>query len=266
MVMSAPTESRQVGVGARSVQLIESGTGTTVVYLGAELSPDPLPAAMRAMTGRFRVVAPIHPGFAEGDTPTWMSSCIDLAYHYSGVVDEISGGEQILLVGASLGGWIAAELASLRPAGLTGLALLAPLGLRKPGDTDVDLFYDEPAGVLDAYAPSVPATTRLASVDDHMRYQRELGVVSRVGWDPYLADPALAERLSRVAVPTLLVWGDRDRITGSSAAELFRAALRQPEVELVRSDAHDLATEEPGAVSKAMTSFFHTCMQERDDA
>ena len=85
------------------------------------------------------MIAPEHPGFGESDTPDWLDTIEDLAYFYLDLLEQLklSG---VHLVGLSLGGWIAAELAVRSTQRLASLTLAGAAGLRCPGVEQIDPF------------------------------------------------------------------------------------------------------------------------------
>src|SRR5215468_11345894 len=115
-----------------NVALMRGGAGQPLLVLhGASGAGAWLPF-MRSLADQFDVIVPEHPGFGQSDTPDWLDTIHDLAYFYLDVFDQlkIKGAH---LVGNSLGGWLAAEIAVRNTAHLASVTLCNAAGLRVPG-------------------------------------------------------------------------------------------------------------------------------------
>ncbi len=159
------------------------------------------------------MIAPEHPGFA-GKLPDWMMSTGDVAFFYLDMLRALAL-EEVHLVGHSIGGWIAAEIAIRSTQRIRSLSLLAPAGVAAADADYPDIFL---------WAPE--DTTRrqfhdAALAETQLRAQAERGVdaalqnraaLARLAWNPRLHNPQLEHWLHRIDVPTLLIWGEEDRI------------------------------------------------------
>jgi pimeloyl-ACP methyl ester carboxylesterase len=91
----------------------------------------------------FEVIIPDHPGFRNSDTPDWLKGIGDAAYFYLDFLEQLDL-TGIHLVGASLGGWIAAEVALRSCERISTISLIAPFGVRKKGTPFGDIFISTP--------------------------------------------------------------------------------------------------------------------------
>jgi pimeloyl-ACP methyl ester carboxylesterase len=179
----------------------------------------------------FEVFAPDHPGFGGSDDFAAVEAMDDLVYHYLDVIDGL-GLERPHVVGASFGGWIAAELAVAAPHRVGSLVLLGPAGLRLPEHPVADLFlmsraelvatlYHDPA-VAASMGPTEP------DLDFVLAQYRDLTALARFSWTPFLSNPKLERRLHRVTAPALVVVPSDDRLIpvahGRRYAELIPGA------------------------------------------
>jgi pimeloyl-ACP methyl ester carboxylesterase len=157
-----------------------------------------------------RLIAPDHPGFGLSDDLPEVRAMDDLVYHYLDVLDRL-GLDRV--VGASFGGWIAAELALHSPERVRKLVLLGPAGLRIPEHPVADLFIMTPPQLLRALFHDPAIVENLLAtepgVEDILRSYRDLGALARFGWKPYLSNPKLEGRLRRVSAPTRASWPPR---------------------------------------------------------
>jgi pimeloyl-ACP methyl ester carboxylesterase len=179
----------------------------------------------------FEVFAPDHPGFGGSDDFAEVEAMDDLVYHYLDVIDEL-GLDRPHVVGASFGGWIAAELAVAAPHRVGSLVLLGPAGLRLPEHPVADLFLMSPGELVATlyHDPAVAAVMAPAKPDlDFVLAQyRDLAALARFSWTPFLSNPKLERRLHRVTAPTLVVVPSDDRLIpvahGRRYAELIPGA------------------------------------------
>lgn len=198
---------------------------------------------------RFRLILPNHPGFgASADDPS-VDSIHDYALHYLDLFDLL-GLEELSLVGHSMGGYLAATLAIEQTSRIRRLVLGAPFGLRVPEHPTFD-FFSIPDEEVPSYLvadmsifagmPMPPPPEFLAD-----RY-RESTSFARIAWHrPY--DTKLAKWLHRVAAPTLIVWGDKDRLIPVEQAPVWAELILNAEVKILPGIGHLLFDESPDAV------------------
>ena len=126
-----------------TVRMRRAGSGDPLLFLhGANGLPIWLPV-FEQLSKHFEVIVPEHPGFGASDNPSWMRNIGDLAMFYLDFIDGL-GHRPVHLVGQSLGGWAAAELAVRNCTRLKTLTLLAPAGLRIKGMPAGDNFIWDP--------------------------------------------------------------------------------------------------------------------------
>ena len=135
--MSEPVVSR-VAVRGCSIGLMRAGTGRPLLFLHAGGGAGWLPF-MAELAARHDVIVPEHPGFGGSDTPDWLDTVQDLARFYLDFLDQLDL-SHVDLVGASLGGWIAAEIAVRNARRLGSLTLVGSAGIHVPGVPQVDTF------------------------------------------------------------------------------------------------------------------------------
>ena len=116
----------------------ESGDGPPLLFLhgaGGFRGDHPFVALLGQQR---RVIAPSHPGFGSSALPDWMDRPDDIAHLYLALLDHF-GLQKFDLVGASLGGWIATELASMVPERVNRLVLVAPVGVKLGSRDTLDI-------------------------------------------------------------------------------------------------------------------------------
>ncbi len=204
----------------------------------------------------FTVYAPAHPGFAGTPLPGWVRGVDDLAFHYVDLIRAL-GLAQPAVVGHSLGGWIATELAVTRPDLLGPLVLLSALGVR-PEQPMPDLFIMEPAEAMSLlFADPSKAMALMPGefgIDAIVRMYEEQGAVARLMWKrPY--SQKLRRRLHHIASPTLVLWGDGDQLLPPSHGERLAAEIAGARFQQIAGAGHAVQIDAPAETAEAIIAF-----------
>jgi pimeloyl-ACP methyl ester carboxylesterase len=204
----------------------------------------------RRWAGSHRVIVPYHPGFGESDDDPRIDGIDDYLLHYLDLFDALKL-HDFDLVGYSLGGWFAAEFAARHAARLRKLVLIAPSGLVVPEVTVPD-FFTIPEEEMPGYLAADPRVVlsyfpEERSVDFLTQRYRETTSVARLCWDRPSGNPKLAQWLHRVNIPTLLIWGDGDRLLPAAAAAAWKAKIAGSQLEMVPEAGHLVLEEKPEA-------------------
>lgn len=216
------------------VHLLRGGSGTPVLFLHAAGGAGQWHPFLDELSGHFEVFAPDHPGFGGSDELPDVEAMDDLVFHYLDVLDELKLARP-QVVGASFGGWIAAELAIAAPHRIGSLVLLSPAGLRLPEHPVTDLFRLTPEQLVRTlfHDPAKAAGMFPAEpdIDAILAAYRDQTALARFSWTPFLCNPKLERRLHRIAAPTRVVWPRNDQVI--PIAHGHRYAERIPGAELV---------------------------------
>jgi pimeloyl-ACP methyl ester carboxylesterase len=247
---------RELDINGVKTVVYAAGSGAPLVYLhGAGTFPG-FSFAQR-WTKRFQVFIPYHPGFGEsGDDPR-IDSMQDYVLHYLDLFDALKI-DRLNLVGSSLGGWLAAELAVTQQHRLNRLVLIAPGGLVVDDPPAVDLFTVPPAN-LPGYLVRDPAVLAPFMPTGHdlefmtQRY-REITATARLTFENPTGNRKLAQWLHRVHTPTLLVWGEDDGIKPLAHAKVWQKLLPKARLDTVSNAGH-LVLEEQPAVADVIAHF-----------
>jgi pimeloyl-ACP methyl ester carboxylesterase len=256
----APTEEFLELAGGR-VHLLRGGTGEPVLFLHAAGGAGAwLPFHAQLAGAGFEVIAPDHPGFGQSDDFPEVEAIDDLVYHYLDVLDGL-GLDRPHVVGASFGGWIAAEVAVHSPHLIGSLTLLSAAGLRLPDHPVADVFLMSPAKLAAALfhdpPPPAPASTAGAppDLDAIIAAYREATSLARFSWVPYLSDPKLERRLGRITAPTLVVAPSDDRLIPVAHARRYAALIGGATYAEVADCGHAMYFERPAEFASMVASF-----------
>jgi pimeloyl-ACP methyl ester carboxylesterase len=242
-----------------SVRMLRGGSGPPLLFLhGANGLPAWLPA-FELLAKEFEVFVPEHPGFGLSDNPPWIRNVGDLAMYYLDFLDGL-GPYPINLVGHSLGGWTAAELAVRNCSRLATLSLLAPAGIRVKGISSGDNFIWGPEeAVRNVYHDqsiadrilAIPVTDEAADIALTNRY-----AAAKFGWEPRWLNPALERWLHRISVPTLILWGQNDNLFPSAYAKRWGERIAGARVEIIAECGHAPMIEKPEPTAKEIIRLY----------
>ena len=252
------TEPEWIEVGGLRVAYRRKGEGPPTLYLhGAGLTRMWLPLYER-LSQSLDLIAPEHPGYGETEMPEWLDGFDDLVIHYDALLDALEL-ERVHLVGYSLGGWIAAELAVFYPRRLESLTLITPIGLRIPGKPIARPLRDGPRDALrdDLQRPDQRRRRSLPDIEslDEIEHQfGETATLARLAWNPRF-DPKLERRLARVSCPTLVVRAEHDRLVPDEMAERYAELIDGARIETVPGTGHALIVEQPEKTADLISAF-----------
>ena len=203
-----------------------------------------------AWADKYRVIVPYHPGFGEsGDDPTF-TDIHDYVMHYLELFDALKI-ETMHLVGLSMGGYLAAKFASEHGHRINKLVLIAPYGLHVPEHPTVDVIAIPGEEILSMLVSNFEAVKKhLPEKPDPdfiaARY-REATSFARLFWE-HPTDPKFPRHLHRVKMPTLIVWGEEDKLIPVQQAQVWRKLVPNAEVMIVKGAGHIVQSDKPETV------------------
>jgi pimeloyl-ACP methyl ester carboxylesterase len=245
-----------IDVAGTKLRILEAGEGPPVLFLhgaaGASWSP-----LLDQLGSRCRVIAPEHPGFGRSQIPEWMMSVGDVAFFYLDVLAALDL-KGVHLVGHCLGGWIAAEIAIRSTQRLRALTLLAPAGVANDDAPFDDIF----AWSAEEFARRQFHESKLAEEWQQAQAKLDIDVVlqnqtavARLAWNPRLANLQLPYWLHRIDIPTMLVWGEDDRVIPFACREAFLREIPHAELLALPKSGHALPIERAKEIGPRLTAF-----------
>ncbi|BBY38155.1 dihydrolipoamide acetyltransferase [Mycobacterium mantenii] len=224
------------------------GQGPDVVVLPSFVGPYWTPA-LDELASSFRVHLLRLPGFGDLATPREARRVLDVAplLRIALAEADLLG---VSMIGHSFGGWLAIELALLAPP--EKLVLIDTLGFRIKGEPREDIFDRPRDTVLDlVYANRSKAPTNWEAVED----RRNVASLAKFGWNPYLCDLSLATRAAAISSPTLIVWGEEDRVVPATHAGLIAGVIPGARTKLLPAVGHDPLSDDPSGCAAAIRQF-----------
>src|SRR5437899_11615194 len=217
-------------IAGANIEILRRGKGRPVLFLHPHIGLHGSERFIDLLARHVQVIAPSHPGFGHSELPRGMASVDDMSYFYLDLIEHLDL-RDLVVVGASFGGWIAAEIASKTCERLSRLVLIGAVGA-KFGERDksdlLDIFatprsrweelsFRDPSVWLRDYE-SLPEEELTA-----MARNRE--ATALFAWNPYMYDPKLRARLHRIRIPTLLLGGAHDGLARPPDGMNFCAAV-----------------------------------------
>jgi pimeloyl-ACP methyl ester carboxylesterase len=246
--------------GAGTVDLLveERGEGKPFLLLHGGAGPMSMArfAGMLAARGA-RVITPTHPGFARTTRPDALNSVRALAQLYATLLDQI-GANGVTVIGNSVGGWVAAELALAAAPRLGGVVLVGATGIDVPGHPIPDtskLSLDEIMSL--SYHNPKPFRIDPSTMTDDQRAVMGANRVALGAYAPQMSDPTLAGRLAKVSVPVLVISGDSDRIVDAGYGRGYAATIPGAKFVLLAGTGHLPQIETPELLLETVWNFGH---------
>jgi pimeloyl-ACP methyl ester carboxylesterase len=251
-----------ITVGGAKIRMLRGGRtdAPPLVFLHGAGGHTGWMGFLDALAQDFAVYAPEHPGFGRSDDPPWLDEVGDLAYFYLDFLQAL-GLEGAHLMGTSLGGWIAAELAVRDLARLASLTLVGAVGITADGKPIDDIFrMPDEENLRRFYADPARAARRLGDMAkiDMTLAAKNRTTVTRLAYRPRFHNPNLAKWLHRIAVPTLLVWGDKDGLVPPKFGEAYRDLIPGSRLVVLENAGHAPFDEQKDAFVAAFRDFLRT--------
>jgi pimeloyl-ACP methyl ester carboxylesterase len=249
-----------VAIAGVELELFEDGAGPPLLFLHSAQGFMPEHPHVRLLSARHRLVAPSHPGFGKSSLPDWIDAVDDIAYVYLELIDRLDL-KQVDVVGCSIGGWIAAELATKSPASVRRLVMVGPVGVKTgPVDRlDIPDIFALPQSALERLLFHDPERMRL---DPSKLTDEQLGIAARnretvalLAWEPYMHNPKLRHRLHRVTAPTLFLRGESDGLVSAEYLAAYARLLPNARSDTIAAAGHAPHVEQPEAFAAKVLAF-----------
>jgi pimeloyl-ACP methyl ester carboxylesterase len=242
------------------LEVFHEGSGPCLLLLHGGDGFDRRAQFLKRLSYQFEIIAPSHPGFGRSALPERFDSVDDLAYLYLDLADALDLRDAVLM-GFSLGGWIAAEIAVRSTARFAKLVLVGPVGI-KVGDRETrdipDIFATSPEEIarLVFHDPARTAPDINALTDEELQIiVRNREALALYTWEPYMHNPKLRYHLDRITVPTLMLRGASDRLVSQDYAEAYANLIPHARLEVIAEAGHAPEIERPQEFVDRVTAF-----------
>jgi len=255
--METPAQSK-ISIRGCNIGLTRAGAGRPLLVLHGASGPGSFLGCLPELAGRHDVLLPEHPGFGASDTPAWLDNAADLANFYLDFLDQLDL-EAVDLVGFSVGGWIAAELAVRNAGRLASLTLVSAAGINVPGVQRIDSFLMTDEQRLRAFFHDPKrAEEMIARVlgpgQEDVNFKNQT-TTARIVWQPRDYDPHLHKWLHRIKVPTHLIWGANDRLFPKEYAHAWQKLIPGAALTIIPECGHVPPVEQRQAFLAALEGF-----------
>jgi pimeloyl-ACP methyl ester carboxylesterase len=253
---------RLVEAAGITVELRRGGSGAPLLVIHGELGVPGWLESFARLAERYDVIVPSLPGYGRSTRPDWIMSVHDLAAWVSWFARDLDLRIPVNVIGCSLGGWVAAEIATVAPQLFNKLVLVGAMGLKPEHGEIFDYFLE---GGLTGLRR---AFHRPEQSSEFMRYwgtewtpdqadlvEQHREMTCRLAWKPYMHSLSLRHLLSGITTPTLLVWGREDAITPIECGELYQRAIPHARLTIMDNCGHMPEMEHPVQFAQLVENF-----------
>ena len=254
----ATQDNHQLEIYDVMVHISRGGSGQTLLLLHGAGGSANLKELAAKLAEDFDVLLPDHPGFGLSEQSKRLSSVSDLAFYYLDFIQEL-GLKDVHLVGLSMGGWIAAEMAIRSTAKVKSITLVSSAGIHVKGVPKGDLFLWSPEelvrnlyvnqDVVDNVLSQEPTSEELEFI------VKNRVAAARYAWHPRFYNPDLEKWLHRIDIPTLIIWGDQDKIFPVEYASAFKNLIPHAQTQILKDCGHIPHMDQPEAFYHSLKSF-----------
>jgi len=260
MTLAKTGNQSMVTVSGHEIEIHKGGSGPPLLFLHGTEGFGTYDPTSGPLAERFTVHAPSLPGFFGSSRPDWLYTIVDLAHFTQDLVAAL-GLDAYVLVGHSVGGWIAAEMAAMDHHNLRGLVLIDAAGIRPENGEITEIFmvsddvrlklgFHDPSQVPDYEYFTAERTSEESTV-----LHSNMEMLSRLCWKPYLHNPSLPHYLGGVDTPALVIWGKEDAIIPVECGEMYAKLLTNATLKTIDNCGHKPQMEKPQDFNDAVTSF-----------
>jgi len=246
------------GYGTVEVTVAEKGKGHPTLLLhggGGPLTVNGF-ADLLAAQRPARVLTPTHPGFGGTPRPDWLAGVPGLAAVYIALLAELDL-RDVTVIGNSIGGWIAAEMALLDTSRISSFVLVDAVGIVVQEHPIADFFSLTPRQIAEIsyHDPDRFGIDPSKLAPEALKVMAGNRATLAVYAGTSMKDAGLAGRLAAVTTPTLVVWGDSDRIADTDYGRAFADAIPGSQFQLLPNTGHLPQVETPGLLLEAVWEF-----------
>jgi pimeloyl-ACP methyl ester carboxylesterase len=265
MTTEGGLRAERIFLGDVELELYRSGGargGTPLLFLHPASGFWPLQPYVGLLAAKHDLVVPSHPGFGTSSLPDWLDSVEDIAHIYLHLLDQL-GLSQVDLAGCSLGGWIAAEMATKAPERFRRIVMVNPVGVKigsreKLDIPDVFALAQDKAEALLFHDPAKMKVDYKTMPDEQVRIaMRNRESFALLVWEPYMHNPKLKHRLARVTNPTRFIHGASDGLVSAEYIKGYATLFPNASLRTISEAGHAPQMERPDAFVTEVSDFLN---------
>ncbi len=260
MAYPAAIAREMVTIAGIEIELFDGGNGAPLLFLHGAQGFTPEQPCVGLLAQHRRLIAPSHPGFGASGLPLWLDSIDDIAHLYLELMDR-KRLDRVDILGCSLGGWLAAEIATKTPERVGRLVLVGPVGVKLGPMDKLDIpdifampqekvaqliFHDVAKGRLDVAQLTDEQLTTIA---------RNRETTALLTWEPWMHNPKLRHRLHRITAPTLFIRGASDGLVSQSYIDGYAKLIPNARVTTIAAAGHAPQLEQPEEFARVLFAF-----------
>ena len=262
MAAKDSVREENVSVGAEQLIVVKGGSGKPLLVLHEELGWPGWMKWNQALSERRTIITPLFPGFGKTPRAEWVVNVRDLASFLARFVRE-QNLAPVDVIGFSLGGWLAAEMAAADPNLFSKMVLVAPVGIRPPEGFIMDLFTVPALVYLRESVRDAANTAEYSALYDggvseaqYEAFEDARAQTALLAWQPYMYNPSLPNLLEgTVKSPTLIVWGREDKVVPMSAAGVYQKSIKGSKLVAIDGAGHRPEIEKSDQFIKEVQNF-----------
>ena len=248
-------------VAGTQLAIVKGGSGKPLLIFHDELGYPGWMTWNESLAHDRTLIIPIQPGYGKSPKLEWVMTYRDLAGFYSQVVREMKL-DPADVIGFSAGGFIAAEMAAADPKIFSHMILVGPMGIKPAEGEIMDIFPITMRTHLRATVADPHGTPEFMKLyggemtpEQFEAFEEARAESARIGWEPYMHDPALPHLLRGNKTPTLIVWGTRDRVVPRGCVDAYQKAITGAQVATIEDVGHRPEIENSAEFERVVTKF-----------
>jgi pimeloyl-ACP methyl ester carboxylesterase len=253
---------RLIDIAGITVELRRGGSGTPVLVIHGELGVPGWLESFAQLAEYHDVIVPSLPGYGRSTRPDWIMGVHDLAAWVTWFARDIDLRTPVNVIGCSLGGWVAAEIATVAPQFFNKMVLVGAMGIKPEQGEIFDYFLESGlTGLRRAFHRPEQSSAFMRywgnewtpEETDLVEQHREM--TCRIAWKPYMHSLTLRHLLPGVSTPTLLLWGGEDAITPINSGEIYQRAIPRSRLVVIENCGHMPEMEKPTEFAGLIENF-----------
>jgi len=242
------------------IQLERFGKGKPLLLLQGEETYEAGSPFVAELARKYDIIMPWAPGYGRSTLPDSITRPEDISYLYLDLLDGLKL-KKVNILGCSMGGWLALEMATKNPERIGKMVLIDPVGVKIRGkyDRDIEDIYYNTIERVEAMKwhdiANDPRDLKALSMRAALTVARHRETTAKLCWNPYFHNPALKYRLNRVTMPTLVLWGASDRLVKPSYGRAYAKRMPKARFKTIAKAGHFPHIEQPAATLKEIRAF-----------